>query len=251
MVVDMPHPTTGFGEGGGQPAQSAATRPSTYRRHPPLLGEHTDEVLGELGYDRRRGRGSPRGGGGVRGRLASRIGEAIRHGRQRPGWSRGATGGLGRYKRKEELHGFQVRTEQDLFRQSVREWATKNLEPRARGIDKAEDGIPDDIVQGMVDLGVFGVTIPEELGGCAVPGEELTYAMIAIHEIARADLSHVDPGVHAADHRLVVHRQQVRHPAAASEEVLPAAAAGKAFVGINTTEPGGGSDLASIKTTAP
>ena len=65
---------------------------------------------------------------------------------------------------------FRYSTEQEMFRQSVRDWATKNLEPRARQIDKDEAGIPDDIVKGMVDLGIFGVTIPEELGGCAVPG---------------------------------------------------------------------------------
>jgi acyl-CoA dehydrogenase len=89
---------------------------------------------------------------------------------------------------------FRYTTEQELFRQSVREWAVKNLEPRARQIDKEEDGIPDDITQGIADLGIFGITIPEEYGGCAVPGEELIYAMIAVHEIARADL-HVDAGV--------------------------------------------------------
>ncbi len=33
--------------------------------------------------------------------------------------------------------------------------------------------------------------------------------------------------------------------------MLPAVAAGKAFAGINTTEPGGGSDLGAIKTVAP
>src|SRR5450759_5033490 len=88
---------------------------------------------------------------------------------------------------------FRYSTEQDLFRQSIREWLTKNLEPRARQIDEEENGIPEDIVQGMVELGIFGVTIPEELGGCAVPGEEFIYAMIAVQEIARADLSMSTP----------------------------------------------------------
>ena len=68
---------------------------------------------------------------------------------------------------------FRYSTEQELFRQTLREWVTKNLEPRARSIDKEENGIPQNIIQGMVDLGVFGLTIPEQYGGCAVPGEEL------------------------------------------------------------------------------
>ena len=40
---------------------------------------------------------------------------------------------------------------------------------------------------------MFGVTIPEQYGGFAVPGEELIYAMITVHEIARADLSMSTP----------------------------------------------------------
>jgi acyl-CoA dehydrogenase len=144
---------------------------------------------------------------------------------------------------------FRYTTEQELFRQSVREWAVKNLEPRARQIDKEENGIPDDIAQGIADLGIFGITIPEEYGGFAVPGEELIYAMIAIHEIARADLSMSVPvyTLLTIGWSYIVNlygTQQLK------EEVLPQAAQGKCFVGINTTEPGGGSDLAKIKTRA-
>jgi len=144
---------------------------------------------------------------------------------------------------------FRYTTEQDLYRQSIREWLVKNLEPRARGIDEAEAGIPDDIVEGMQKLGIFGVTIPEEYGGCAVPGEELIYAMITTQEIARADLSMSTPvyTLLTIGWSYIINKYGSKE---LKEEVLPAAAAGKAFVGINTTEPGGGSDLGAIKTTA-
>jgi len=144
---------------------------------------------------------------------------------------------------------FRYTTEQELFRQGVREWATKNLEPVARKIDEEENGIPDEIIQGLTDLGVFGVTIPEQYGGCAVPGEELIYAMIAIQEIARADLSMSTP-VYTLLTLGWSYVLGLFGTEQLKQEVLPAAAAGKAFVGINTTEPGGGSDLAAIKTTA-
>ena len=89
---------------------------------------------------------------------------------------------------------FRYSTEQTLYRQAIREWLTKNLEPRARAIDEAEDGIPDDITAGMAELGMFGVTIPEEYGGMPLPDDErLIYAMITIQEIARADLSMSTP----------------------------------------------------------
>ena len=102
----------------------------------------------------------------------------------------------------------------------------------------------------MVDLGIFGVTIPEQYGGCAVPGEErLIYAMIAVQEIARADLSHATPVYTLLT---IGWSYIINSYGSAAAEAGGAArlAAGKAFAGINTTEPGGGSDLSAIKTTA-
>jgi len=49
FVVEQPHPTAGTLRTLASPLRLSDT-PATYRRHPPLLGEHTEEVLGELGY---------------------------------------------------------------------------------------------------------------------------------------------------------------------------------------------------------
>ncbi len=49
MVVEMQHPTAGTIKMVGSPLKMSET-PAAYYRHPPLLGEHTDEVLAELGY---------------------------------------------------------------------------------------------------------------------------------------------------------------------------------------------------------
>lgn len=145
---------------------------------------------------------------------------------------------------------FRFTPEQDLYRQSIREWLSKNLEPRARAIDEAEAGIPDDITAGMAELGMFGVTIPEQYGGLDIPDEErMVYAMITIHEIARADLSMSTP-VYTL---LTIGWSYIINKYGTEELknlVLPKVAEGKCFAGINTTEPGGGSDLANIKTVA-
>ncbi|MCI0478137.1 MAG: CoA transferase, partial [Anaerolineales bacterium] len=48
MIVEIEHPLLGVAKSVGNPIQFSAT-PVTYRRHPPLLGEHTDEILCQLG----------------------------------------------------------------------------------------------------------------------------------------------------------------------------------------------------------
>ena len=72
--------------------------------------------------------------------------------------------------------------------------------------------------------------------------ERLIYAMITVHEIARADLSMSTPvyTLLTIGWSYIVNRYGTDE---LKQEVLPAVAAGKAFAGINTTEPGGGSDL--------
>jgi len=145
---------------------------------------------------------------------------------------------------------FTMSDEQKLFKRTVREYCHKNVEPRARQIDEAEAGIPDDIIKGLADIGIFGCTIPEEYGGSAPQGEEMQYANIAIHEIARAELS-VSLPVYTlltigwgGQFLKLYAREEVKR------EILPKLASGEWFWGISITEPGGGSDVAAIKTTA-
>jgi acyl-CoA dehydrogenase len=144
---------------------------------------------------------------------------------------------------------FRLTPQQELFKRTVREFAEKNIAPRSREIDQKAQGIPEEIIQGMVDLGLFGVTIPEAYGGTANPGEELVYAMIAVHEIARAELSMSLPVYYLLN--LGWSYLLARHGNEATKQlVLPRVASGEWFLGIATTEPSGGSDLANIKTAA-
>lgn len=145
---------------------------------------------------------------------------------------------------------FRLTTEQEIFKRSLREYCQKNIEPRAREIDEKEAGIPDELIKGLAELGIFGVCIPEEYGGSAAPEEEMQYASIAIQEIARAELSMSLPVYTLLTTGWGGQFLKLYAKEEVKREILPKLASGEWFWGINVTEPGGGSDMAAIKTTA-
>jgi len=140
---------------------------------------------------------------------------------------------------------FELTEAQQLFQQTVREFCDTKLAPRAREIDTTER-IPKELIREMAELGLMGVTIPERYGG---PGGDYTMATLAAIEVARADLSMATAVYYLLNtgwsHILAKHGQE-----AVRAEVLPKVAKGEHFLGISTTEPGGGSDLVAMKTTA-
>ncbi len=145
---------------------------------------------------------------------------------------------------------FRLTREQEMFKSALREYCNASVAPRSREIDEKEAGIPEDILKGLADLGVFGCTIPEEYGGTGMPGEFMQYANIAIQELGRAELSMSLP-VYTL---LTIGWGGFFLNFFANEEVkketLPRIASGEWSWGIAVTEPGGGSDVAAIKTTA-
>ena len=141
---------------------------------------------------------------------------------------------------------FSFTEEQELFRKAVREWCAKNLPmEKIREIDNKQ-WVPDNIVKGMADLGLWLMTIPEEHGGA---GADWVTACIAAEELAYADITVAIP-VHflvESSWGFVMDRyctERVR------DEAIRPAVKGEAFVGIATTESGGGSDVAAFKSTA-
>ncbi len=132
--------------------------------------------------------------------------------------------------------------ELDLVREQFRRFASREIEPHAQRWHLADDLIPDETVGALADLGVFGVTIPPEHGGmglgkramCLVT-EELSRAWIAAGSLGtRSEIAGeliLGGGTPA--------QQAHWLPRIASGEVLPTAV---------FTEPGAGSDLASLKT---
>lgn len=128
--------------------------------------------------------------------------------------------------------------EQRLWRQAVREFAQKAIAPRVREIDTA-GRIPGEIIEGMAKLGLLAPVCSEEYGGAAM---DWTMAAIAAEELGRADISLAVPVLYLVEAAWGYVFDRYAAPELRAE-VLPKVTAGKAFLGIATTEPGGGSDI--------
>jgi len=126
---------------------------------------------------------------------------------------------------------------------TVRTFVDKEIIPRAQELEHT-DTYPQDIVDGMKQLGLFGLMIPEEYGGL---GESLlTYALV-VEEIARGWMS--VSGV--INTHFIVAYMLIQHGTPAQRaHYLPAMAAGEVRGAFSMSEPGLGSDVAAIRTRA-
>ena len=126
---------------------------------------------------------------------------------------------------------------------AVREFVDAEILPVANELDRADE-YPAKIVEGMKQLGLFGLTIPEEYGGL---GESLlTYALVA-EEIARGWMS--ISGI-INTHFVVAHIIGRHGTDEQRAYFLPKMASGEVRGAISLSEPGLGSDVAAIRTVA-
>jgi alkylation response protein AidB-like acyl-CoA dehydrogenase len=139
---------------------------------------------------------------------------------------------------------FDLTEEQELVRRTVREFAETRVAPVAAELDR-EQRFPYDLVAELGELGLMGMTIPEEYGGAGA--DTVSYAM-AIEELTRIDSS-VAITV-AAHHSLGTLPIYYYGSEEQKREWLPDLASGKALAAFGLTEPGAGSDAGATRTTA-
>jgi alkylation response protein AidB-like acyl-CoA dehydrogenase len=126
---------------------------------------------------------------------------------------------------------------------TVRDFVDKEIIPHAQALEHADE-YPTDIVDGMKEMGLFGLTIPEEYGGL---GESLlTYALV-VEQIARGWMS-VSGVINT--HFIVAHMVKQHGTAAQKQDLLPRMATGDVRGSFSMSEPDLGSDVAAIKTRA-
>jgi len=139
---------------------------------------------------------------------------------------------------------FQLTEEQNLFSDSVRRFAEKELAQDA--VTRAHsDGFPWDVAEMMADMGLLGITIPEKDGGL---GGSLLDAIIAIQEIALVCPRSADV-VQAGNFGAL--RTFAQYASAQQKSrFLPDLLAGKAVMSVAMTEPDAGSAVTELKTRA-
>jgi len=126
---------------------------------------------------------------------------------------------------------------------TVRAFVNDKILPVATELEH-KDEYPTDIVEGMKELGLFGLTIPEEYGGL---GESLlTYALV-VEEIARGWMS-VSGIVNT--HFIVAYMLMHHGTEEQKQHYLPRMATGEVRGAFSMSEPGCGSDVSAIKTKA-
>jgi alkylation response protein AidB-like acyl-CoA dehydrogenase len=126
---------------------------------------------------------------------------------------------------------------------TVRTFVDKEIIPHATALEH-DDTYPQDIVDGMKEMGLFGLTIPEEFGGL---GESLlTYALV-VEQIARGWMS-VSGVINT--HFIVAHMITHHGTDEQKQRYLPRMATGEVRGSFSMSEPDLGSDVAAIKTRA-
>ncbi|MFB4302525.1 acyl-CoA dehydrogenase family protein [Actinomadura sp. NTSP31] len=138
---------------------------------------------------------------------------------------------------------FELTDEQCLFRDTLRDFVDREIRPVAREWEAA-DRYPTEIVETMKGLGLFGLTVPEEYGGL---GADMVSFALVFEEISKGWMGIAGIlGSHSLSCWMIA-----RHGTAEQKaRFLPDLAAGRRRTGIALTEPGAGTDLQGIATTA-
>jgi len=139
---------------------------------------------------------------------------------------------------------FELTEEQQMIRDTVRDFAEREIKPVAKELDEKAE-FSEDLTTKMGELGLFGMYLPEKYGGQDL--DILSY-IIAVEEIARVDGSQA--ATLAAHNSLGIWPLYAYGTEEQKMKYLPGLCTGKELWGFGLTEPDAGSDSRGTKTKA-
>ena len=137
----------------------------------------------------------------------------------------------------------------EMVQDTFRRFAENVIVPVAEEIHRKNEDIPEKVIDGLAELGAFGLSVPEEYGGFAAGGEDEYLAMVvATEELSRGSLG---VGGSLITRPEILTRALVKGGTEEQkQEWLPKVASAETMVAVAATEPDFGSDVAGFKVTA-
>ena len=142
---------------------------------------------------------------------------------------------------------FELSADHEALRRLVREFAREQVAPHVERWDR-EPHLPLEVVRGMGDLGLFGLTVPAEYGGTAGEGSDFTSLCVAIEELGRVDQAigiTLSAGVGLGITPILRFGTEEQ-----KRTWQPDLVAGRALAAFGLTEPDAGSDAGATRTRA-
>ena len=134
--------------------------------------------------------------------------------------------------------------EHRLLRSSLRDFAEKVVRPHAQPVHRQDLDVPEEIIRGVSDLGLLGLSVPETYGGTQTEPPDYQAMLIATEELSRVSLAVA--GSLMTRPEILVRALLRGGTEEQRRQLLPAIATGEKLVAVAVTEPDYGSDVASI-----
>jgi len=137
----------------------------------------------------------------------------------------------------------------ELVQDTFRRFSNEQVAPQAEHIHRTNGDIPESLIEGLAEMGLFGLSIPEEYGGFASGGESDYYGMvIATEELSRGSLGAAGSLITRPE--ILARALEAGGTEEQKQAWLPRLASGEIMNAVAVTEPDYGSDVAGVKVTA-